>query len=603
MDPHVQGVETVLEALVSVSVVKGQLQRLKSTLLSIQNTGQPTAPLSTRTRATTTTEAGGVKGTQIVAHVFPLNTADKYGPQGSWKGELWLTPNEPATQGSCITVPTPTKATTVESKRSTESPLSSSSTPSPTAAAATTTTTSSTCCVVLGAGNQGFLTIVDCLDALFIQNEVVLLKHHPLRGYQDPFIRAIFAPLIDLDYFNAVPDTTIADAAALVAHPRVGHVHMTGGKATHDAILWGSTLEERTDRKQRNAPKLQATLTSELGCVTPWIVVPETFTEKELLYQASHLAAVLNANSSCNCNSPKVILMSSHWPQRERFVREVKNALQEMPITPPYYPGETDRYNRFTQAYPVLGRALAPKDTVVPRVRATAKNQDHTVVAIPDLPFLAIDLSIAADGTCPNNYALRNEAFSPVVTFVTVTALHDANPPTFMAAASTICNERIFGTLSCTVILHPNTEKKYPKESESLVANLKYGTVCINAWTALCYAIDTCCWGAFPGEDPREAESGTGFVRNTLLFDHVQKSVVRAPLVDSKGLTHVQKWPLNKKENVLPVLGFVIKPSVASFCAILFPKWCCSTMFCGSLVLVLAASVAIGGSFVYFGEQ
>lgn len=478
MDPKVQAVETAFEAIVLVSVIKGQLSRLKENYSSLIKNGRATPPVSTRIRKTSTTEAGGVEGEQVIATVFPLNMSDKFGPQGSWKGELWIKPNREATQGSCL------KINTDEGSFNTVT-------------------------VVLGAGNQGFLTVIDCLDALFVHNETVLLKHHPLRGYQDSFIRKIFAPLIQLNYFNAVADTTVQDAAALVSHPLVSRVHMTGGKKTHDCIVWGNDDEERKERKLRKEPKLKAKMTSELGCVTPWIVIPGKYTEKELVHQASHLAGVLNANGSCNCNSPKVILLSDQWDQKQRFIEEVKSALKEVPMTPPYYPGEKNRYESFKKAYsPNDSEIIQPNNDVIPRTR-----YKNAINKTEDLPFLTVNVSISADGSsCTNNYALRNEAFSPVVAFATVNNLSNDKPTTFMNAASNICNNKIFGTLSCTVIVHPSTEKIYPDEFETFIANLKYGTVCINAWTALCYAIDTVAWGAFPGEDLRNVESGNGYV-------------------------------------------------------------------------------------------
>ena len=36
-------------------------------------------------------------------------------------------------------------------------------------------------------------------------------------------------------------------------------------------------------------------------------------------------------------------------------------------------------------------------------------------------------------------------------------------------------------------------------------------------------------WGAFPGHTPTDIQSGIGVVHNTFLFDHPQKSIVRAP--------------------------------------------------------------------------
>ena len=43
------------------------------------------------------------------------------------------------------------------------------------------------------------------------------------------------------------------------------------------------------------------------------------------------------------------------------------------------------------------------------------------------------------------------------------------------------------------------------------------------------YALGVTSWGAFPGHTPQDIVSGSGVVHNALLFDHPQKSVVRAP--------------------------------------------------------------------------
>ncbi len=36
-------------------------------------------------------------------------------------------------------------------------------------------------------------------------------------------------------------------------------------------------------------------------------------------------------------------------------------------------------------------------------------------------------------------------------------------------------------------------------------------------------------WGAYPGQDVYDIQSGSGIVHNTLMFDRIQKTVVRAP--------------------------------------------------------------------------
>ena len=64
---------------------------------------------------------------------------------------------------------------------------------------------------------------------------------------------------------------------------------------------------------------------------------------------------------------------------------------------------------------------------------------------------------------------------------------HDV-PPTakdFLAAAVPFANERVWGNLSCTSLVHPKTQASHGPLIESAISDLRYGTVCINAWTAL----------------------------------------------------------------------------------------------------------------------
>lgn len=44
---------------------------------------------------------------------------------------------------------------------------------------------------------------------------------------------------------------------ALLHHPLTTHVHMTGGNATHDAVVWGPAGPERQQRMQANTPLLK----------------------------------------------------------------------------------------------------------------------------------------------------------------------------------------------------------------------------------------------------------------------------------------------------------------------------------------------------------
>jgi hypothetical protein len=64
---------------------------------------------------------------------------------------------------------------------------------------------------------------------------------------------------------------------------------------------------------------------------------------------------------------------------------------------------------------------------------------------------------------------------------------------------------------------------------ERAVADLRYGTVSINHWSALGFALGVTPWGAFAGQARNDIGSGIDVVHNSLMFSRVEKTVIRAP--------------------------------------------------------------------------
>jgi ABC-type Fe3+ transport system substrate-binding protein len=82
-----------------------------------------------------------------------------------------------------------------------------------------------------------------------------------------------------------------------------------------------------------------------------------------------------------------------------------------------------------------------------------------------------------------------------------------------------------------------------------MIANLAYGGIGVNAWSAAAYLQSKCSWGAFPGNTPADIGSGVGVVHNTLMFSKPQKSVARAPFAPvhrtlTKGEFHIAPKPV-----------------------------------------------------------
>ena len=354
--------------------------------------------------------------------------------------------------------------------------------------------------VVLGAGNITSIPILDVLYELYAHNRVVVLKLNPITDAMlGPFSRAL-APLIDLGAVRIV--TGAGDVGGyLVHHPQVAHVHMTGSAVTHDAIMWG-TGPEGAERKKNGTPLLDKPVTSELGGVSPTIVLPGTWSDADLRFQAEHVATQRLHNGGYNCIAAQVVVVSSEWAQKDKFLDQLRAVLAQAPARPAYYPGSDDRVAQACAVYPdaetIDGRVLLP------------------------------DVGQQAD-------ALSTEYFAPVLGVLEL----PGKPREFLDAAVRAANEDFAGTLGVNVIAHPRTIAVLGPALDEAIAALRYGTVAVNAWTGVGFLTPTATWGAYPGHTLAEVGSGIGIVHNALLLDRTERTVVRGPFRPApRSVTH-----------------------------------------------------------------
>ncbi len=78
---------------------------------------------------------------------------------------------------------------------------------------------------------------------------------------------------------------------------------------------------------QEGAPKVKKPVAAELGCVTPYIVVPGNWTAKDMDYYAEEIVAGLVHNAGHNCLKGEILVTDAEWPQRAQFVEAVRCAL------------------------------------------------------------------------------------------------------------------------------------------------------------------------------------------------------------------------------------------------------------------------------------
>ena len=203
--------------------------------------------------------------------------------------------------------------------------------------------------LVLGAGNISSIGPMDALHKLVVEDEVVLLKTNPVNAYVGPFLEEGFAPLVQAGFFEVVHGGA-GVGKYLCEHKDIASIHITGSDATHDAIVWGGTKKNRPSVKKANDPKLKIPISSELGCVTPVMVVPGPFSDFEMTYHARHVASMISHNGSFNCNAAKVLVTAKGWPQEQEFLRKVRAEICRTPPRKAYYPGAQDRYKGFLRS-------------------------------------------------------------------------------------------------------------------------------------------------------------------------------------------------------------------------------------------------------------
>ncbi|MBY8884760.1 aldehyde dehydrogenase family protein [Streptomyces sp. PTM05] len=350
--------------------------------------------------------------------------------------------------------------------------------------------------LVLGAGNIFSIPPLDVLYQLYAANRTAVLKLNPTSDPLADIYRTVFKPLADRDLVEIVtggPET----GQALAHHRSIRAVHMTGSEATHDAIVWG-TGHQAIAAKSTGKPTLDKPMTSELGGVSPIIVLPGPWTAADLRYQAEHIATMRLHNSGCNCIAGQILILSSDWDQRDAFLTAVRQALKAAPARPAWYPGCTARVNAACTLHPT---AEKPGGT-----------PERTL-------FAGLDL------TDPNETAFTTEYFGPVLGVAELPGTGTA----FLDAAVTAANRRLRGTLGANLIAHPKTLQELGDRLRAAIADLHYGTIAINAWTGVGYATPRATWGAFPGHTLNDVQSGIGIVHNALLLDHTERTVVTGP--------------------------------------------------------------------------
>lgn len=366
---------------------------------------------------------------------------------------------------------------------------------------------------VLGAGNITSIAPLDTIYELIAHNRVVALKLNPVTDPLLAVFEKIFAPLIELGAVRIL--TGGAEVGGrLVTHERVAHVHMTGSAVTHDAIVWG-TGPEAAERKAAGTPLLDKPISSELGGVSPTIVLPGAWSAADLEFQAEHIATQRLHNGGYNCVATQAVIVSADWDQKDEFLTALAAAVERAPARPAYYPGSDDRVAKARSSYPDA-RRLGPGGG---RLLVTGLDPES------------------------DEALLSSEYFAPVLGVVEL----PGTGPAFARTAVETANEKFTGTLGVNIVAHPDTVTALGDHFDTMIERLRYGTVAVNAWTAVGYLTPTASWGAYPGHTLDDVSSGIGVVHNAWLIDGIERTVVRGPFRPAPRSILHREWALTPK--------------------------------------------------------
>jgi hypothetical protein len=330
--------------------------------------------------------------------------------------------------------------------------------------------------LVLGAGNVTATPLLDVLDQVFCRERAVVLKPSPLHaGLRDLFEQAL-APLVARNVVRIVA----GDAAAgrsLAQRTDVGAVHLTGSAATWAALRADAALRGKT-------------LTAEVGCCTPAIVLPGAWRERELTHAAAQLAGFVATNGGATCIAPRVLLTAAAWPQRPALREHLRASFAALPARVPFHPGVHDHYAAASGAPASAG---------------------------PLRPVLSAERDLRTEAELSGS-----ELFAPVLREV---ALRGDDVAAFLQHATVFARERCFGSLSAYVLAPPHVLTPSRAAVDAGLAALPHGTIAVNTWTGVGYGLGSTPWGVRPAAP---IEHGSGWTRNTTGGD-VERVVIEAP--------------------------------------------------------------------------
>jgi len=369
------------------------------------------------------------------------------------------------------------------------------------------------------------------------------------------------------------------------------------------------------------------TLSACIGGCNPYIIAGgDDWTAEQLCHHALQLVAAFTTKGARQCSTPRVLILHESWGHRETFEKNVWAALKERRPPPSAGWEETvEMHGEVREKYPDAASTSQTADGFLAEIIAEPTAGAPLPWLLVRMEIDASDpSSLFVD---PEDvHVLEKEVFGPVLTVCTIrtspmemdpcnakmtprgavarptpsTPPQPATPPRrrgvpagkqspgmhpsspkvprvwkgsgdsasplsdFLKAATRVCNEMLTGGLAATLVVPPNVQAEEALAVETCIAELKYGVVGVNVWAGLAHFLEPgVAWGTHPQSETSAGNPKEGNTLNGLLFDHVEKTVVRTPFIAEDHYMCSRK--IHTSDSAMVATQYLVSPSRQSY--------------------------------------
>ena len=279
--------------------------------------------------------------------------------------------------------------------------------------------------------------------------EVVICKMNPVNDYLGPIFDDIFASLIR-DRYLAFAYGGADVGEYLTRHNAVQAIHITGSARTFDLIVYGPG-EEGQRRKAADDRVVDKPVNSELGGVGATIAA-RPVAQSRLPVSSRPRGHPETAQCRAQLRrQPGPRSSPAYWDGSSQMLREVRAGPGRLRAEGRLCPRHRGAPERVAASRAHRRGAGRRRETAVRGLRSghRALRVQHRVVR----PGHGDDLAAGDAGQ-------------------------------FLQRAVDFCNDKLYGTLSVNLIVHPATRRQLGADFDRAIAALRYGGIGINVWWA-----------------------------------------------------------------------------------------------------------------------